>query len=143
MSTHLQRLHAAQEEPSFRGLVARDLMTTGWERMYPEQENVRRSSAVSYGSVRAKRISRSWWRTVIVRNRINFNQPCAWVTGCGFRAVSPRRGPQRLVETDIERLGLDRQQTALSNTCVFTFVNVDETLTPRPVPVVIHDISGR
>ena len=36
----LQRLHSAQEDPGFRGLLAADLVTTGWERMYPEQENV-------------------------------------------------------------------------------------------------------
>ena len=40
------------------------------------------------------------------------------------------------VETEILRLSLDRNQAARSNTCVFTFVNVDETLTAQPVPTV-------
>jgi len=141
---HLQRLHAAQEEPAFRGLLARDLMTTGWERMYPEQENVPKKifggyvvrKAYEQSAICAELVAPN--RPVIVSvNRINFNQPVRMGDRLRFQSrVTYAEGHSVSVETDIERLGLDRQQTALSNTCVFTFVNVDETLMPRPVPVV-------
>ena len=141
---HLQRLHAAQEEPAFHGLLARDLMTTGWERMYPEQENVPKKifggyvvrKAYEQSAICAELVAPN--RPVIVSvNRINFNQPVRMGDRLRFQSrVTYAEGHSVSVETNIERLGLDRQQTALSNTCVFTFVNVDETLTPRPVPVV-------
>jgi acyl-CoA hydrolase len=40
------------------------------------------------------------------------------------------------VEVTIQRISRDRVTKALSNTCVFTFVNVDDRMTPQPVPPV-------
>ena len=40
------------------------------------------------------------------------------------------------VEVSIERISRDRTVRALSNNCIFTFVNVDPALTPLPVPPV-------
>ena len=140
----LQRLRAAQEEPGFNGLLARDVVTTGWERMYPEQENVPNKifggyvirKAYEQSAICAELVAPN--RPVIVSvNRINFNQPVRMGDRLRFQSrVTYAEGHSVCVETEIERLGLDRQQTALSNTCVFTFVNVDETLTPRRVPIV-------
>ncbi|MRR39002.1 acyl-CoA thioesterase, partial [bacterium] len=38
------------------------------------------------------------------------------------------------VEASIERISRDRAAHALSNSCLFTFVNVDRELNHRPVP---------
>lgn len=140
----LQRLHSAQEAPAFHGLLARDLVTTGWERMYPEQENVPKKifggyvirKAYEQSAICAELVASH--RPVIVSvNRINFNQPVRMGDRLRFQSrVTCAEGRSISVETEILRLGLDRSQAALSNTCVFTFVNVDETLTAQPVSTV-------
>jgi acyl-CoA hydrolase len=38
----MSRLHAAQDRPGFDGMLVSKLVTSNWERMYPEQENVPR-----------------------------------------------------------------------------------------------------
>ena len=138
----LQSLHAAQEAPGFAGLLARDLTASGWERMYPEQENVPRKifggyiirKAYEQSAICAELVTPH--RPVIVSvNRINFNQPVRMGDKLHFRSrVVYSGGTSLCVETDILRIGRDHGQAALSNTCVFTFVNVDEELQPRPVP---------
>jgi acyl-CoA hydrolase len=140
----LQSLHAAQEAPGFGGLRARDLATSGWERMYPEQENVPRKifggylirKAYEQSSICAELVAPD--RPIIVSvNRINFPQPVRMGDKLHFQSrVVHSGGNSVCVETDILRVGLDRGQAALSNTCVFTFVNVDGPLRPRPVPLV-------
>ena len=140
----LQRLHRAQEDPGFRGRLAADLVTTGWERMYPEQENVPKKifggyvirKAYEQSAICAELLAPH--RPVIVSvNRINFNQPVRMGDKLRFQSrVTYAAGRSIAVETEILRLGLDRSQAALSNTCVFTFVNVDEALTAQPVPTV-------
>ncbi|HJU82894.1 MAG TPA: acyl-CoA thioesterase [Holophagaceae bacterium] len=140
----LQSLHAAQEAPGFTGLLARDLVASGWERMYPEQENVPRKifggyiirKAYEQSSICAELVAPD--RPVIVSvNRINFNQPVRMGDKLHFRSrVVYSGGASLCVETDILRVSRDHQQAALSNTCVFTFVNVDAQLQPRPVPQV-------
>ena len=140
----LQRLHAAQEAPDFDGLLARDLATSGWERMYPEQENVPKKifggylirKAYEQSSICAELAAPD--RPIIVSvNRINFPQPVRMGDKLHFQSrVVHSEGHSLCVETDILRVGLDRGQAALSNTCVFTFVNVDDALRPRPVPQV-------
>lgn len=40
------------------------------------------------------------------------------------------------VEAGIERISRDRTASALSNSCLFTFVNVDDKLNHQPVPQV-------
>lgn len=140
----LHQLHAAQEAPGFHGLLARDLVTTGWERMYPEQENVPKKifggyivrKAYEQSSICAQLVAPD--RPVIVSvNRINFNQPVRMGDRLQFLSrVTHAAGHSVSVETEIMRFGLDRSQAALSNTCVFTFVNVDGDLVPRPVPAI-------
>jgi acyl-CoA hydrolase len=46
------------------------------------------------------------------------------------------------VEVNIERVSRDRVTRALSNTCIFTFVNVDQDMIPRPVPPVYPTTYG-
>ena len=138
----LHRLHVAQEAPGFNGLLARDLVTTGWERMYPEQENVPKKifggyiirKAYEQSSICAQLVAPD--RPVIISvNRINFNQPVRMGDRLRFLSrVTHSAGHSVSVETEIFRFGLDRSQAALSNTCVFTFVNVDANLVPQAVP---------
>ena len=59
------------------------------------------------------------------------------------RRQAQRHEPRRLhrgaavcVEAEIQRVSRDRSRRALSNSCLFTFLNVDPALTPRDVPAV-------
>lgn len=140
----LQRLHGALEAPGFPGLRAGDLSTSGWERMYPEQENVPKKifggylirKAYEQSAICAELVAPQ--RPIIVSvNRINFPQPVRMGDKLHFQTrVVHSAGNSLCVEADILRVGLDRGRAALSNTCVFTFVNVDDDLHPRPVPQV-------
>lgn len=138
----LARLHAAQDEPGFDGLLASQLSTTTWERMYPDQENVPMKifggflirRAFELATIQAEAVASD--RPVVVRvNRINFLQPVRIGDTLRFTSRVVYTGRTSFcVEVDIERVERDRITRALSNTCVFTFVNVDATLAPQPVP---------
>src|SRR5438034_4356082 len=78
----LARLHAAQEQPGFAGLLAGRLTTMAWERIYPELEHVPSKAFGGYlvrrayelATIQAEEIAPD--RPVIARvNRINFLQP--------------------------------------------------------------------
>jgi acyl-coenzyme A thioesterase 9 len=140
----LARLHAAQEEPGFAGPLAGRLATSTWERMYPEQENVPTKifggylvrRAFELAAIHAEEIAPE--RPVVVRvNRINFLQPVRIGDKLRFLSRIVHTGSTSLcVEIGIHRISRDRVTRALSNTCVFTFVNVDERMVPRPVPTI-------
>jgi acyl-coenzyme A thioesterase 9 len=137
----LARLHAAQEQPGFSGRLAGRLTSMSWERMYPELENVPSKvfggylvrRAYELATIQAEEIAPD--RPVIVRvNRINFLQPVR--IGDKLRLASRVVYTGRTsvtVEVTIERISWDRVTRAPCNTCVFTFVNVDERMTARPV----------
>ncbi|PYO34334.1 MAG: acyl-CoA thioesterase [Gemmatimonadetes bacterium] len=137
----LARLHAAQEAPDFSGHLAGALTSAAWERVYPEQENVPSKvfgghlvrRAYELAGIQAEAIAPD--RPVIVRvNRINFVQPVRIGDRLQFVSRIVYAGRTSLcVEVTIERTSRDRVTKALSNTCVFTFVNVDERMQPRPV----------
>jgi len=140
----LAGLHAAQEQPGFSGRMVGDLVTSNWERMYPEQENVPQKifggylvrRAYELASINAEEIAPD--RPVILRvNRINFLQPVRMGDKLHFVSRVVYTGATSIcVEVSIERVGRERDTKALSNTCVFTFVNVDPEMIPRPVPPV-------
>ena len=140
----LARLHAAQEQPGFSGRLAGKLISTSWERMYPEQENVPSKifggylirRAYELATIQAEEIAPN--RPVIVRvNRINFLQPVRIGDKLRFVSRIVHTGRTSLcVEVAIERISRDRVTKALSNTCAFTFVNVDDQMVPQPVPPV-------
>lgn len=140
----LQRLHLAQEEPGFGGLLAGKLTTESWERMYPEQENVPKTIFGGYLIRRAYELSSICAellapdRPVIVAvNRINFFHPVHLDDKLHYTSRIVWSGESSLcVEAGIERISRDRRSKALSNSCLFTFVNVDRELRPRPVPPV-------
>jgi acyl-CoA hydrolase len=138
----LASLHAAQDAPGFGGLLARDCVTSGWERTYPEHENVPTKifgghlirQAYEQSAICAEQVAPH--RPVIVAvNRINFVQPVRMGDKLQFLSRAVYSGHTSVcVETDIIRVSRDRTQTNLSNSCVFTFANVDDELRPQPVP---------
>ncbi|WP_243293948.1 acyl-CoA thioesterase [Geothrix mesophila] len=138
----LASLHAAQEAPGFSGLMMSDCVTSGWERTYPEHENVPTKifgghlirEAFGQSTICAEHVAPH--RPVIVAvNRINFVQPVRMGDTLQFLSRAVYSGSTSVcVETDIIRVSRDRTQTNLSNSCVFTFANVDEEMRPQPVP---------
>lgn len=133
-----------QDESCFRGYKAGRLVTESWERMYPEKENVPRSIFGGYLIRRAFELS-SICSALIAPNRsliaavtrINFFQPVRIGDTLHFTSrVVYTSGSYICVEANIERTSIDRTTKALSNSCFFTFVNVDDTLKHQPVPAI-------
>lgn len=138
----LSELHAAQEDKAFNGLRAERLQTSSWERMFPEHENVPRKifggylirKAYEQSSLCAEMLAPH--RPILVSvNRINFNQPVRIGDKLHFQSRIVYTGHCSIcVEANILRVSRDRVGSALSNTCVFTFVNVDAELKAQAVP---------
>jgi acyl-CoA hydrolase len=140
----LAALHKAQEQPGFGGMLAAPLVADAWERMYPEQENVPQKIFGGYLIRRAYELSAICSelvapdRSIIAAvNRINFFHPVRMGDKLHFTSrVVYTSGSFVCVEASIERLSRDRTSKALSNSCLFTFVNVDCDLVHRPVPAI-------
>ena len=138
----LDRLHLAQEEPGFAGLAAGRLVADAWERMYPEQEYVPQRIFGGYLMRRAYELSGICSelvapdRSIIAAvNRINFFHPVRLGDKLHFTSrVVYTNESFVCVEANIERISRDRTTKALSNSCLFTFVNVDRELNHCPVP---------
>ncbi|WP_234572766.1 hotdog domain-containing protein [Rhodohalobacter sp. 614A] len=140
----LRELHQAQEQSDFDGLLAGNLIRGNWERMFPEQENVPEKifggyvirRAFELALMHAEEITPN--RPVFVRvNRINFHQPVRIGDKLDFTSRITYTGNTSMtIEISIERISSDRVVRALSNKCIFTFVNVDEKMNPSPVPKV-------
>jgi acyl-coenzyme A thioesterase 9 len=132
----------AQEETCFRGFRASRLVAESWERMYPEKENVPRSIFGGYLIRRAFELSSicsdlvTPGRSIIAAvTRINFFQPVRIGDTLHFTSrVVYTSGSFVCVEASIERTSRDRTTKALSNSCFFTFANVDRQLVHQPVP---------
>jgi len=140
----LRELHKAQEDDDFDGLLAGEQIRNSVERMYPDLENVPHKifggyvirRAFELALIHAEEIMPD--RPVFIRvNRINFLQPIRIGDKLDFTSRIVYSGDTSMtLEIDIERTSMDKVTKALSNTCVFTFVNVDEELNPKPVPKV-------
>ncbi len=138
----LRELHKAQEDDDFDGLLAGQQIRNSVERMYPDLENVPQKifggyvirRAYELALIQAEEIMPD--RPIFVRvNRINFLQPIRIGDKLDFTSRVVYTGDTSMtLEIDIERTSMDKVTKALSNTCVFTFVNVDEELNPKPVP---------
>ncbi len=136
--------HAAQGVPGFEGVRAGRVVVESWERTYPEQENPSRvifggyimRRAYELASIAAEQVAPN--RPVIAAvNRINFLHPVQIGDKLRFTsAVVYTQGATLCVQTSIERHSRDRTVRALSNSCLFTFLNVDRALVPREVPAV-------
>jgi acyl-CoA hydrolase len=140
----LTALHQAQDEPSFCGSLCGRLVTDAWERTYPDQENVPFTIFGGYLIRRAFELSSICSelvapnRSIIAGvNRINFFHPVRMGDKLHFTArIVYTRDSFVCVEAGIERISRDRTAKALSNSCLFTFANVDGDLVHHPVPTV-------
>jgi acyl-coenzyme A thioesterase 9 len=140
----LRGLHEAQEAPAFGGVRASALVTETWERTFPEQENtwkvifggfiMRRAYELAH--ICAERLATQ--RPVLAAvNRVNFFNPVQIGDKLHLTArVGYAEGAAVCVDTRIERISRDRSARALSNSCLFTFVNVDPALAPVAVPTI-------
>ena len=140
----LQERHRAQTDPAFAGALARTLVAENWERTYPEQENRSRVVFGGYIMRRAFELSAicaekiATHRPVLAAvNRINFFHPVEIGDKLNVTSrVVYTEGPAICVDAEIHRVSRDRTRGALSNSCLFTFLNVDPALAPRDVPAV-------
>ncbi|WP_446744675.1 acyl-CoA thioesterase [Silvibacterium acidisoli] len=140
----LKRLHEAQEKPNHHLLLASELVAEGWERTYPEHENVPQKIFGGYVAHRAfmyahicSELVASHRPLLVSVDRINFYQPVRMGDKLHFVSRVAYTGHTSIsVETSITRISRDRKSTALSNVCTFTFVNVDAALNPLPVPAI-------
>ncbi len=140
----LTALHRAQDEPAFSGPLCGRLITDAWERTYPDQENVPFTIFGGYLIRRAFELSSicselvASNRSIIAGvNRINFFHPVRMGDKLHFTSrVVYTNGSHICVEAGIERISRDRTVKALSNSCLFTFANVDGELHHHSVPTV-------
>lgn len=146
----LRQAHMAQEDPGFTGLKADRLVVDAWERMYPEQEYVPHRIFGGYLMRRAYELSSICAeliapdRPIIAAvNRINFFHPVRLGDKLHYTCRVVYTSDSFIcVEANIERISRDRTSKALSNSCQFTFVNVDNTLKHCPVPQVYPTTYG-
>jgi acyl-CoA hydrolase len=137
----LHSLHRELELASGSLLKPRELTTSGWERTYPEYENVPQTifggyvvhRAYMYAHICAEMVADQ--RALLVSSdRIDFYQPVRMGDKLHFLSRVTYTGRTSItVETAITRISRDRTMTALSNNCIFTFVNVDADLNLRPI----------
>ncbi len=140
----LQQLHREQECEGFRGLLVRDLVTSSWDRVYPEQENVPRKifggylihGAYELAAIQAEELATH--RPVVAAvNRINFKQPVRIGQKLRYTSRIVYTGRTSIaVETRLESIDRKSGARSLTNDCIFTFVNVRDDLLPQPVPPV-------
>ncbi|APG27486.1 acyl-CoA thioesterase [Syntrophotalea acetylenivorans] len=138
----LTDLHTAQDQTGFNGLLAGKLTADAWERMYPEQENVPKKIFGGYLIRRAYELSSICSEQIAPNrpiaaavNRINFFHPVRMGDTLHYTTrVVYTNGSFICVEANIERISRDKTTKALSNSCLFTFVNVDDDLQQQPVP---------
>jgi len=140
----LAALHAAAAAPGPAGPLAGRLALESWERTYPAQENpshvifggyvMRR--AYELASIAAEQVAPN--RPLIAAvNRVNFFHPVLIGDKLHLTAaVTYTEGPALCVQVTIERQSRDRSVRAVSNSCLFTFVNVTADLRLRDVPAV-------
>lgn len=140
----LAALHRAQDQDGFAGLRGGKLAVESWERTFPEQQNDTRTifggyimrRAYELASICAERLAPG--RPVLAAvNRVNFFEPVHIGDKLHFTAsVVYTEGPAICVQTAIERFARDRTARALSNSCLFTFVNVTPEMALADVPAV-------
>ncbi|MHB8708587.1 MAG: acyl-CoA thioesterase [Desulfuromonadales bacterium] len=140
----LKKLHKEQEAPDFCGLRAGSLVLESTGRAYPEQENVPKTifggylirKAYELAALAAEMVAPDRAVPCLV-NRINFNQPVLLGDQLKFSARVVYTGKNTIsVQSDIERFTRTGDAKALSNSCLFTFRNVDADMQPQPVPFI-------
>lgn len=140
----LKKLHKEQELEGAKGLRAGELVLESTCKAYPEQENVPTTifggylirKAYELAALAAEMVAPD--RPVPCQvNRINFNQPVLLGDQLKFTARVVYTGRTTIaVQSDIERFSRSAGDKALSNSCLFTFRNVDADMEPQPVPFI-------
>ena len=140
----LHHLHQASEQQRGDHFLIRELVISGWERTYPEFENVPQMifgghvihHAYVYAHLCAELVA-PHRPLLVAAKRIDFHEPVRMGDKLHFVSQVTYTGRCSIeVETSITRISRDRSSTAVSNNCLFTFVNVDEDLHSKPVPKV-------
>jgi acyl-CoA hydrolase len=140
----LKKLHKEQESQNFNGIRAGELVLESSQRAYPEQENVPKTIFGGYLIRRAYELAALAAELVAPErvipcqvNRINFNHPVLLGDKLKFSARVVYTGRTTItVQSDIERFSRSAGTKALSNSCLFTFRNVDDAMTPSHVPFI-------
>jgi acyl-coenzyme A thioesterase 9 len=140
----LKNLHKKQESPDFNGIRAGELELESSQRAYPEQENVPKTIFGGYLIRRAYELAALTAELVAPDrvvpcqvNRINFNHPVLLGDKLKFTARVVYTGKTTItVQSDIERFSRTDGVKALSNSCLFTFRNVDDAMIPSHVPFI-------
>jgi len=142
---HLEKLHIAQEKPDFNGLLASKLTMESWERTFPAYKNpnqtifggylARRSyelSAMCAGLIATKR------PVIAAVNRMNFINPVKIGDKLLFKSsIVYTHAAFICVETIINRVSRHEKKISnLSDSCLFTFLNVDDQLKPQEVDTI-------
>jgi acyl-CoA hydrolase len=140
----LKGLHKQQEAEGFCGIRAGELVLNSYQRAYPEQENVPKTIFGGYLVRRAYELSALAAELVAPDrvvpcqvNRINFNEPVFLGDQLKFTARVVYTGRTTItIQADIERFVRGSSNKALSNSCLFTFRNVDYSMQTQPVPFI-------
>ena len=134
----LRMLHDQQQLAPSQRIPLSELQVSCWERTYPENENVPLTVFGGYILHRAYVCAHLCAEMVadrrallVAATRLNFHHPVRMGDKLHFESrVSYTGSTSVSVETMITCVSRDRNRTQLSNTCIFTFVNVDEHLQP-------------
>ncbi len=141
----LSSLHEAQDSPNFDGILVSSLVMECWERTFPAYKNPNQTIFGGYLARRAYELSSMCAELIATKrpiiaavNRINFIHPVLIGDKVLFKSqVAYTRGAFICVEATIYRMGRgEKKISAQSESCLFTFVNVDERLNPYTVPEV-------
>jgi len=141
----LKKLHKEQEAEGPGGLHAGSLVLESTCRAYPEQENVPKTIFGGYLIRKSYELAALAAEMVPVTravpckvNRINFNQPVLLGDQLKFTARVVYTGKTTItVQSDIVRcFSRTCDIKALSNSCLFTFRNVDANMQPQSVPFI-------
>jgi acyl-CoA hydrolase len=134
---YLYKIYKETKSKSFNGKYMESFVMEGWERTFPEYKNPNQTIFGGYlarksfelASLCSESISTS--RSIVAAvNRINFYHPVLIGDKLKYESkVIYTEGPFICVESNINRIGRgEKKISALTNSCNFTFINVDDKL---------------
>ncbi|MGC9257976.1 hotdog domain-containing protein [Desulfurella sp.] len=141
----LEGLHKTQEESDFSGLLASKLSLTSWERTFPVYKNPNQTIFGGYLARRSYELSTMCAELIATKrpiiaavNRMNFLNPVKIGDKLLFKSnIVYTHKSFICIETTISRMGrYEKKISNLTDSCLFTFVNVDEKLKPHPVETI-------
>ena len=138
----LREIHHAQEDPNFNGILASNLVMESWERMFPAYKNPNHTIFGGYLARRSYELSAMCAELIPTKrpviaavNRMNFINPVRIGDKLLFKShIVYTDSAFICVETVINRIGrYEKHISSLSDSCLFTFLNVDNNLKPYEV----------